>query len=201
MDEPYLKVLQMVQNGRLSAAEAEELLAAMESAEEAPPAAEVAAAPPPAAAVDEPAPPAGPPASWRRIWVYPLIAGFLLLIAAGIWTGSLIRGGEALGWLACAIPLLLLGALLATLAWWSSTARWLHLYVRDPEKTIRFSMPLPLHLAAAVLRVARRWSPKLRDTGVDELILALAEVDTQGQVLSVEVNEEEDGEEVRVYIG
>jgi hypothetical protein len=200
MDESYLKILQMVQDGQLSAAEAEEIIVAMEAGEptEAP-----AGAPPPAAPPDEaePAPPAGAPTLWRRIWIYPLTAGFLVLAAGGIWTGSLIQGGEALGWLACAIPLLLFGALVALLAWWSAGARWLHLYVRDPEKTLRLSLPLPLRFTAWVLRVIRPWSPRLRDTAVDELILALAEVDTQGNVLSVEVDEEEDGEEVRVYIG
>jgi hypothetical protein len=130
-----------------------------------------------------------------------MLGGLLFLALMGILTGTLVQGGKALGWLACTIPLMLLGTLVAVLAWWSRTARWLHLSVRGKDQHIRISLPLPLRLTAWVLRLARPWIPRLRDTALDEVILSLAEVDTSEGPLSVEVNDEEDGEEVRVYIG
>jgi len=195
MDDAYLKILQMIENGTLSAAEGEKLLDALEAGP--------VAAPPTALAepAREAAPAAGPPAAWRHLWVYPTIGGLLLLAAMGLLTASLVQGGKALGWLACTIPLMLLGTFVAVLAWWSRSARWLHLSVRGKKERIRLSFPLPLHLTAWVLRLASPWVPQLRDTAVDEVILALADVDMSAGPLSVEVNDEEDGEEVRVYIG
>lgn len=196
MDDTYLKILQMIENGTLSAAEGEKLLDALDAgpAETTPAAPEVVPA--------EPAPPpAGPPRSWQLIWIYPALGGLVLLGAMGGLTAVLVQGGRALGWLACTIPLMLLGTLVAVLAWWSRTARWLHLSVRGKKDKIRLSFPLPLRLTAWILHFLRPWVPQLRDTAVDEVILALADVDTSDGPLAVEVNDEEDGEEVRVYIG
>jgi hypothetical protein len=186
----------MIESGTLTAAEGENLLDALEAApvDTTPTLPEVIpAAPAP--------PPAGPPRSWQLIWVYPAIGGLVLLAGMGILTASLVRGGQALGWLACTLPLMLLGTLVAVLAWWSRTARWLHLSVRGKENNIRISLPLPLRLTAWILRFVRPWIPQLRDTAVDEVIFALAEVDISEGPLSVEVDDEEEGEEVRVYIG
>jgi hypothetical protein len=196
MDDAYLEILRMIENGTLTAAEGENLLDALEAApvDTTPTLPEVIpAAPAP--------PPAGPPRSWQLIWVYPAIGGLVLLAGMGILTASLVRGGQALGWLACTLPLMLLGTLVAVLAWWSRTARWLHLSVRGKENNIRISLPLPLRLTAWILRFVRPWIPQLRDTAVDEVIFALAEVDISEGPLSVEVDDEEEGEEVRVYIG
>jgi hypothetical protein len=217
MDDSYLKVLQMIENGTLTATEGDKLLEAMETGP-----AETSAAPgaprevtaPPEGATGSPPeiatspegvpaspPPAGPPPAWRYIWIYPMIGGLLFLALMGVLTGTLVQGGKALGWLACTIPLMLLGTLVAVLAWWSRTARWLHLSVRGKKERVRLSFPLPLRLTAWVLRFVSPWVPQLRDTAVDEVILALAEVDPSEGPLSVEVNDEEEGEEVRVYIG
>lgn len=192
MEDVYLKILQMIENGTLSAAEGEKLLDALEGE---------AAVPAPAAEPAEPIPPAGPPRAWQRLWVYPAFGGLLLLAAMGLLTANLVREGERLGWLACTVPLMLLGTLVGALAWWSRNARWLHLAVRGKKERIRFSFPLPLRLTAWVLRLLRPWIPQLRETAVDEVILSLAEVDVSEGPLSVEVNDEEDGEEVRIYIG
>lgn len=197
MDDAYLKILEMIENGTLSAAEGEDLLDALEAE---PAATTLAPAAPPELLREAP-PPAGPPRAWQLIWVYPALGGLVLLAAMGGLTATLVRGGQALGWLACTIPLMLLGTLVAVLAWWSRTARWLHLSVRGKKEKVRLSFPLPLRLTAWVLRFLRPWVRQLRDTAVDEVIFALAEVDVSDGPLSVEVNDEEDGEEVRVYIG
>jgi CHASE2 domain-containing sensor protein len=98
------------------------------------------------------------------------------------------------------VPLLIFGALVAGLTWWSRTARWLHVRVREEEQRINISLPLPLRPAAWALRLARPWVPQLKDTAVDELILSLAEADVEEEILIVEVDEGE-GEQVEVRIG
>ena len=197
MDNAYLKILQMIQDGVISAEEGAKLLDA------------IGPGPQPA---DQPASgissdegkaataPVGPPSWARWVWVYPLAAGLGLLAMAGIFTGLVLRDGRQLGWLACTLPPMILGALVMALAWWSRSARWLHVRVRDGERRINISLPLPLRLAAWGLRVARPWVPQLRDTAVDELILSLAEADSQEGILAVEVNEGAN-EQVRVYLG
>jgi hypothetical protein len=197
MDNAYLKILQMIQGGVISAEEGARLLDALEpgpqpagqpEGETSPGGDETAAAP------------VGPPSWARWIWVYPLAAGLGLLAIAGIVTGLMMREGRQLGWLICTLPLMILGALVMALAWWSRSARWLHVRVRDGEKRINISLPLPLRLAAWGVRVARPWVPQLQDTAVDELILSLAEADSREGILAVEVNEGAD-EQVRVYLG
>ena len=205
MDEAYFKVLQLIENGSLSAAEGEKLLDALDTGPAETSAASPAAPAPEALPPPEPPPdtsPApGPPRSWRLIWIYPAAGGIIVLALAGMLTASLVQGGQRLGWLACTIPLMLLATLVAVLAWWSRTARWLHVSVRGKDQNIRLSFPLPLRLSAWVLRLISPWAPRLRETALDEVILSLAEADLGEGVLSVEVNDEEEGEEVRVYIG
>lgn len=207
MDDSYLKVLQMIQDGTITAEEGERLLEALgERPAELPAPDRPADAPGPeeevvVRMVPQQAPPSGAPRWWRRAWVYVLAGGVALLAAGGIWTGWLARGNAGLGWLGCTVPLLILGTAVVLLAWWARVARWLHLRVRDGDKDIRISIPLPLRLAAWVLRVIRPWVPQLRETAVDELIMAMAEEPTRGNILSVEVNDDEDDEEVKIYIG
>jgi hypothetical protein len=63
------------------------------------------------------------------------------------------------------------------------------------------SFPLPLTLAAWALRLAQPFVPQLRDTGVDDLIIALRHSTAEGQPLVVDVQDDETGERVEIYIG
>ena len=92
--------------------------------------------------------------------------------------------------------------LVAGLTWWSRTARWLHVRVREEDDRVDISLPLPLQLAAWALRLARPWVPQLKGTAIDEAILALADLDTGGEeMLVVEVDDTESGEQVEIRIG
>jgi hypothetical protein len=198
MDDAYLKILQMIQDGTISAEEGAKLLDAL-GGQESEPADQPAGEASRAEGVTATAP-VGPPSWARWAWVYPSAAGLGLLAIAGVFTGLVMRDGRQLGWLACTLPPMILGALVMALAWWSRSARWLHVRVRDGERHINISLPLPLRLAAWGMRMARPWVPQLQDTAVDELILSLAEVDSREGILAVEVNEGAD-EQVRVYLG
>ncbi len=209
MDEAKLKILQMIHDKVITAAEGERLLAALDRAPEGPVGEESASPADPSAQgtlfQEESAPPElppGPPAAWQSLWIYPALAGLALLAIGGTITGNLTESGHRLGWLACTIPLMLLGLLVAGLAWWSRTARWLHLSVREKSgKVVRIHLPLPLRFAAWVLRLIGPWIPQLKDTAVDELLISIAETNPQGSVLVVEVDEGKEGEKVQVYIG
>ncbi len=200
MDEAHVKILQMLQDGIISAEEAERLLSALDGETD------LGDGPEATTFTEQPlhdgvgSPRGGPPLWWRRVWVYVLAGGLLLATLAVVFTVPIAQGRRHAGWLACTVPLLIFGALAAGLTWWSRTARWLHVRVREEEQRISISLPLPLRTAAWALRLARPWAPQLKDTAVDELILSLAEADVEEEILIVEVDEGE-GEQVEVRIG
>ena len=68
-------------------------------------------------------------------------------------------------------------------------------------RRVALSLPVPLTLAAWVLRLAQPYVPQLRDTAADEVIMALRDSANQGQPLCVDVHDDEKGEHVQVYIG
>ena len=90
--------------------------------------------------------------------------------------------------------------MVVTLAAWARNAHWIHLRVKDKESRVSFGFPLPLRFSAALLHVARRFAPKLRETNVDEVILALRDGLRDGQPVTIEVQDEEEGEQVQIEI-
>jgi len=195
MDEAYLKILSMIQDGTISAEQGGMLLDALHGSSE--PEGQLAGERQVKAEATEALSPRRP--AWvQQVWIYALAAGVVLVGLAGMATALLVGGGSHLGWLACTLPLMIAGGLIIALAWWSRTGRWLHVRVRDQDTRFRISLPLPLRPAAWLARLARPWVPRMRDIPIDELILALAEMEDE-DVLSVEVGEE--GEEVEVYLG
>jgi hypothetical protein len=138
----------------------------------------------------------------RPFWMYPLGAGLVMLLV-----GSTVVLGmhqqqraNAWTWLCGWIPLFV-GLSVVTLAAWARTAHWIHLRVRDHGEHIALSVPLPLGLAAVAVRVARPFVPKLRDTGVDEAILALRDGLEGNEDITIDVQDDEEGESVQILFG
>lgn len=195
MDEDRLQILRMVEAGRIGADEAAQLLASLHRAES-----EETEDSPAAGPVAEPFPLPGK--RWARFWIYPMLVGGTVLILGSLLMGLVYIAGAAGIWLICGWPMLLLGLLVVVLSLWSRSTTWLHLRISESgERKIALSFPLPLTLAAWVLRLAQPYVPQLRDTGVDEVIIALRDSASQGQPLFVDVKDDEKGEHVQVYIG
>jgi len=200
MEEEQLRILEMVRAGEISTDEAATLLAALGEAglQESPPAEVI---------VEEPttAPPPDIQANrWARFWIYPMMAGGGVLLVGALIMALVYARDAARGWLVCGwLPMILgLGVTLAAL--WSRNATWLHLRVSEGEggrNKVAFSFPLPLALAAWGIRIAQPFVPQLQDTGVDEVILALRESRKRNEPLFIDVQDEEDGERVQIYIG
>ena len=105
------------------------------------------------------------------------------------------------GWALCGWPMFALGVLVTVIAWWLRTARWVHVRVRGKEN-VSISLPLPIKLTAWVIKIAKPCVPQFKDTGVDEAILGLADALKEGnEPLYVDVNDDDSGEHVQVYIG
>jgi hypothetical protein len=94
---------------------------------------------------------------------------------------------------------------LIVMSWGSRTARWLHVRVRQRPgewpQNIAFSFPIPLRMTAWFLRVFGDFIPGLHGTSVDELIVALGDSTSPENPLYIEVEDDEDGERVEVFIG
>ena len=190
--EGRLQILKLIEEGEISVEEGARRLEALAGA---PVIAEAAAAPP------APAAPARP--AWVRwLWQVVFWPGVLLLVLGGLAVTAVYAWEAAHGWLVVGGLLLALGVLGVLAGWWMQRARWLYVHVRHTGgPNILIAMPLPLRLVGWVLRIARPFVPQLRETGVDELLLALHEELKDGRPFTVEVNEGEGGEQVRVYFG
>jgi len=142
---------------------------------------------------------------WRRWWMIPLWVGVGITTLGGIlmyWAWAANGFGF---WFACAWFPFLLGVGAMALAWGSRTARWLHLRVQQkpgqkPER-IAISFPIPLGLTAWFLRNFGGLIPHMDATGMDELVLGLKDSATAEEPLYIEVDEEDNGERVQIFIG
>jgi MFS family permease len=192
MEHERRQILGMLEAGQINADEAAELLAALSE---------------PEGEIPEAAPPSRRPeevreARWARFWIYPLMGGGVVLILGALIMGLVYAVDAAPGWRICGWTPLILGLAVTFLALWSRQATWLHLRVKEEEgRSIAFSFPLPLSLAAWALRIAQPFVPQLGDTGVDDLIIALRQSTAQGEPLFIDVEDDEKGERVEIYIG
>jgi hypothetical protein len=208
MHEAKRRILQMLQEGTINAAEAARLLDALGGDAQVPPRDEPPAAQPEPANAEAETPAAFPPdgidvARFRRFWRVPFIISLAVLAVTGfgMWSNYAAYGFITLPF-ACLWAVFFGAALAAGVSLWSRTATWMHLRVRGADTNLRISLPLPVGLAAWAVRLARPFlCNRFKETGLDELILSL-----EGNVLAegplyVEVRDDADGEHVQVYIG
>ncbi|HFQ93466.1 MAG TPA: hypothetical protein ENK32_05620 [Anaerolineae bacterium] len=75
---------------------------------------------------------------------------------------------------------------------------WLHVRVRDLQTgRNKVAVNIPLRLVKFGMRVGRKFSPELDDLDWDEITSMMSEMDAG---MLVDVQDEEDGEHVQVYI-
>ncbi len=188
-----MRILEKIEAGELDVEEGARRLEALIEASEA-----IGPSEPP----DASASPIPRPTLVRWLWQIVFWTGVGLMAAGGLLLAPAYAGAGARRALVWGWVLFALGMLGLALGWWLQRARWLFLRVRQSDgPNISFALPLPLGPIAWVLRIARPFVPQLRETGVDELLLALQEEVLSGRILAVEVNEGEGREQVQVYFG
>lgn len=212
MESERMAILKMLEAGQIDATEAATLLAALnEAGAPAPAKGETEVIAPPS----EGAPPSGEasPAEraspqerwenrWARFWIYPMMAGIAVLVLGALVVGLLSSAGAAWGWFLCGWLPLLLGLAIVLLVLWSRRATWMHLRISEEGKRkMSLSFPLPLGLAAWAVRIAEPFVPQLQDTSVDDVIVALRESASHGEPIFIDVQDDEGGERVELYIG
>ncbi len=198
------KILDMVDQGFISAEDGYNLLQALESTDEQ---LEEQHDPPDF----ESAPPSIEPLDpedinrWKQWWFIPLWIGAGITALGG---GLLYWAWRAAGfsfWFACAWFPFLMGVFILGTAWGSQYSPWLHVRVQqkagESPQRIAISFPLPLRLTAWALRTFGHLIPKLDATGLDEVIMALGEIANEDAPIFIDVSEGKDGEKVQVFIG
>jgi hypothetical protein len=201
MSEARQQVLQMLQDGKLTAEQAQELLQALEptATEETQEAVE-----------GEIVAPVEPPDMdrFRRFWQYPFFIALAVLIAVGLGLRSMYQASEGTMtfWFFCVLSLFILTFILTALAFLSRSAPWVHVRVREKGgRKIAISLPLPMGLAQWGIGIARNFVPEQEQGNLDmaaEFIRSarhdLKGSDTEPLMINVD---DEDGDQVQVFIG
>jgi len=141
---------------------------------------------------------------WRRWWVIPFWIGVGITVLGGAlmyWGWS--ARGIGLGFIAAWIPFLI-GLGIMALGWNSRTGPWIHIRVHQkpgesPQK-ISLSFPIPIRFFAWSIKTFSRWVPDMPE-GVEGVLMALGDFSPGDSPLSINVDDEEDGEKVNIYIG
>lgn len=198
------RILKMVEDGKITADEAVTLIQALESdsPDETPPL-EAETTPgdgsepdPGLAATAEKA---------RSLWRIPLWIGIALTVASALLMYVTMSKAGYNFWFYCLWLPFLTGVAVTALGAASRTMRWLFLHVEQkpgehPQK-FTLGFPLPLRLAGWFLRNFGHKIPDLKKTNVDEIIQVLDATGTVNAPLIVNVEDDEDGERVQVFIG
>lgn len=141
----------------------------------------------------------------RRLWQIPLWIGIGITILGALGMYWVMQSGGLNFWFYSLSLPVLLGVLIIVAAVGSRKARWIFVDVHqkpgDSPRRIFLGFPLPLRLTAWFLRVFGHKIPNLENTNVDEIIQAVETGFTGDTPLIVNVDEGDDGERVRVYIG
>jgi len=198
MDDEQRRILQMVQEGAITPDEAARLLDAL--VEEALPAAgdgSPAPAPAPARAPDDVIAP-GPAPRFRRYWEVPFAVGLILLGLAGVCVSS-VSGVLLL----CGLSSFVVAAIIALAGWWSRSAAWVHVRIRESDgDRLSFSLPLPMGLAGWGLGLAQRYVDDDTRANLDVAagLLDMFRAADSNEPMTVEIDEE-DGDHILVHIG
>lgn len=181
------RVLQMIADGVVSAAEGERLMESMKLVDD------ISLESPPVKADGVAFP---PPPAWSEQWLGIVLIGTVLMFG-GLGATFLVVGRVLSGWwLLLTLPVLLVGLLVILLGYFCSSQRWLHIHVDSDDAKFKFGLPLPFSWLVAVFKMARLFEPKLAvitDDVLDELTYA-----AEGYFY-VEVDEADKNEYVQVY--
>ena len=207
--EERKKILQMVQDGKISAEQAASLMRALEADAANPAEAEMevieAGASSRGERIDAPEF-EQVKARARRFAMIPLWVGVFLTVFSAWGMYSIQQNFGVNFWFFVLLFPLLLGVLLIALGAGAQNSKWLYVNVdrRNADewpRNITLGFPLPLGLTAWFLRTFGHNIQGMKHTNVDEIIQILDATGKSGAPLIINANDNEDGEHVQVYIG
>src|SRR5690242_2849001 len=204
--EERKKILQMVQDGRISAEQAASLMRALE----------VDPDPSEAEVVEMGSGSAGEAndasnfddvkSRARRFAMIPLWIGVFIAVLSAWGIYAVQQSAGVNFWFFCLLVPLLFGVLLIALGAGAEGSKWLYVNVdrrnaQDWPRNITLGFPLPLGLTAWFLRTFGQYIHGMEKTNVDDIIQILDATGKSGSPLIINANDNGDGEHVQVYIG
>jgi hypothetical protein len=217
--EERKKILQMVQDGKISAEQAATLMRALEAdADAVPPEIEVletgatsgfesdALTGVAGSEQTDPSEFEEVKSRARRFAMIPLWIGVFIAVVSA-WAIYAVQQAAGINfWFFCLLIPFLFGVLLIALSAGGQNSKWLYLNVdrrnaEDWPRNITFGFPLPFGLTAWFLRNFGHNIQGLRNTNVDDIIQILDATGKSDAPLIINANDNEDGEHVQVYIG
>ncbi len=156
----------------------------------------------------------GAPDWIRRLWVYPLVAG-IVIVGAGAWIIAATVHANVL-WFVCGLPIVLFGSFVLALSAATTTGHWLYVDIQGRGRrhhNLRFGVPFPLGLVRGGLWLAlhlgaqprARFRVRGRTVGfnanwteADAFLTELERELTEGHGVTVNVDERD--EQVQVYL-
>ena len=209
--EEKKKILQMVEDGKVTAEEAMTLIKAIEES----------SVENEAEVVETEAPfgdntgssagrSAGPEfeeikARAQKYAMVPLGIGIVFTVLSAYWMYALVQNSNYGFWFVFAWFPLLFGIMLVALSSGGMNSRWLYINVDqrvgDWPQHITLGFPLPLGLIGWILRNFGHLIRGMDNTNVDNIVAMLSVTDGLDELLVVNVDEGEHGEQVQVYIG
>lgn len=143
----------------------------------------------------------------RRFWQIPLWIGVGVVILSAVGMYGLMQAGHMNFWFYCLIAPLLLGVLVIALAAGTRRARWIFVDVQqkpgEKPQRIFLGFPLPMKFTSWVLRTFGGKIDGLQksDVKVEQVLQVLEAGLGEDRPLVVNVDEGEEGDRVKVYIG
>ncbi len=204
--EERKKILQMVQDGKISAEQAASLMRAMEEDHAEAEAEFVEAGAGSGYERDEASEFEEVKSRARRVAMIPLWIGVFIAVLSAWGIYSVQQSAGVNFWFFCLLVPLLFGVLLIALGAGGESSKWLYVNVdrrnaHDWPQNITLGFPLPLGLTAWFLRNFGQYINGMQKTNVDEIIQILDATGKSGAPLIINANDNGDGEHVQVYIG
>jgi hypothetical protein len=202
--EEKKKILQMVEDGKITAEEAVTLIKALEeaAAEEEMQIFETGASS--ESAYDAPEF-EEVKARARRYASIPLGIGIVMTVLAAYWMFALTQNANYGFWFFCAWFPLLLGILLLALSAGGISSRWIYVDIHQAEeewpKRITLGLPIPFGLVSWGLRNFGHYARDIDRAQMDAVLAALDASKAMDEPLIVNVDEGDGGDRVQVYIG
>ena len=208
--EERRKILQMVEEGKVSASDAAKLMLALD-ADAHPPEAEIEII---QTGTSQGFESTGAPefeeikSRARRFSLIPLWIGvFITVISAWVIYGIQQNGGANF-WFYCMVLPLLVGVLLITLGAGGRSARWIYVDVDRPNakkgdgpRHITLGFPLPLGIIDWIFRTFGNYFQGLSRGRVEGIIQLMNATRNSNEPFILNVDDSDDGEHVRIFIG
>ena len=206
--EERKKILQMVEDGKISAAEAAELMRTIEADSDEVEEEHLEFEASSGFEGSETSAPEFDEVKSRalRFAMIPLWAGVTIAVLSAWGVYSIQQNAGVNFWFFCLLFPLMLGVLLIAIGSAGQGSKWLYVnvdrrYANDWPKNITLGFPLPLGLTAWFMRTFGHNINGMSKTQVDGIVEVLNATGKSDEPFIVNVDDDEDGDRVQVYIG